>query len=374
MRWNLNAVVVVLAVVVAVVLGQSRSTSTSSAPLVAASAETAAIQQQQPIPATSDRLVDATTTACDDKRCNQPAAADHHQSNDLAISRETLPAEKPTSADEKLHAADEVKTDIRADGRVNHDDSVSVDVDDDDVDDGGHDDADSMQNDQPAAYRSAANHGQQYYGNVRRQPGSQYQQQRGDDYAGELTREITIKQGRLRGIVRTMAPQSGLRPVHQFLGLPYAAAPVGSGRFMPPNAPPPWMGSKEFTRLSPVCPQHLPQINGTNASQLAAGRYDQLKRLLPYLRHESEDCLFLNLYAPAVDETDKLARFPVMVFVHGESYEWNSGNPYDGSVLASYGQVVVVTLNYRLGILGMCLGGFHFALSIFWLQYIEYSR
>ncbi|KAI5694855.1 hypothetical protein M8J75_006761 [Diaphorina citri] len=41
-----------------------------------------------------------------------------------------------------------------------------------------------------------------------------------------------------------------------------------------------------------------------------------------------------------------------MVFIHGESYEWNSGNAYDGSVLASYGGVVVVTVNYRLGILG----------------------
>lgn len=43
---------------------------------------------------------------------------------------------------------------------------------------------------------------------------------------------------------------------------------------------------------------------------------------------------------------------PVIVFLHGESFEWNSGNPYDGTVLASYGDVVVVTLNYRLGILG----------------------
>ena len=41
-----------------------------------------------------------------------------------------------------------------------------------------------------------------------------------------------------------------------------------------------------------------------------------------------------------------------MVFIHGESYEWNSGNPYDGSVLASYGQVIVITINYRLGVLG----------------------
>ena len=50
---------------------------------------------------------------------------------------------------------------------------------------------------------------------------------------------------------------------------------------------------------------------------------------------------------------------PVMLFVHGESYEWGSGNLYDGRVLASYGNVVVVTLNYRLGILGMprrCFG------------------
>lgn len=46
------------------------------------------------------------------------------------------------------------------------------------------------------------------------------------------------------------------------------------------------------------------------------------------------------------------SKYPVVVFVHGESYEWNSGNPYDGSVLASYGQILVITINYRLGILG----------------------
>lgn len=41
-------------------------------------------------------------------------------------------------------------------------------------------------------------------------------------------------------------------------------------------------------------------------------------------------------------------------FVHGESFEWGSGNPYDGSVLASYGHIIVITVNYRLGILGEC--------------------
>lgn len=49
------------------------------------------------------------------------------------------------------------------------------------------------------------------------------------------------------------------------------------------------------------------------------------------------------------------APYAVLVFVHGESFEWGSGNPYDGSVLASYGHVIVVTLNFRLGILGESL-------------------
>ena len=45
-------------------------------------------------------------------------------------------------------------------------------------------------------------------------------------------------------------------------------------------------------------------------------------------------------------------RLPVLMFIHGESYEWNSGNSYDGSVLASYANLVVVTINYRIGVLG----------------------
>ncbi|GIY43998.1 hypothetical protein CDAR_520241 [Caerostris darwini] len=45
-------------------------------------------------------------------------------------------------------------------------------------------------------------------------------------------------------------------------------------------------------------------------------------------------------------------KLSVMVFIHGESYDWNSGNAYDGSVLASFGNVIVVTINFRLGLLG----------------------
>lgn len=58
--------------------------------------------------------------------------------------------------------------------------------------------------------------------------------------------------------------------------------------------------------------------------------------------------IYLSIFAAAVNDK----KLPVIVFLHGESFEWNSGNPYDGTVLASYSEVVVVTLNYRIGLLG----------------------
>lgn len=53
-----------------------------------------------------------------------------------------------------------------------------------------------------------------------------------------------------------------------------------------------------------------------------------------------------------IDKNNPSSNLPVIVFLHGESFEWNSGNSYDGSILASYGRVIVITLNYRLGALG----------------------
>lgn len=117
----------------------------------------------------------------------------------------------------------------------------------------------------------------------------------------EETREVSVKQGRLKGLVRIMHPQSGLRNVDQFLGIPYAEAPVGSRRFMPPGAAVPWQGVMSATKFAPVCPQRLPDINSPE-NTLSKGRYDQLKRLLPYLKNESEDCLYLNLYVPSQGE------------------------------------------------------------------------
>ncbi|XP_058821517.1 neuroligin-1 [Topomyia yanbarensis] len=217
----------------------------------------------------------------------------------------------------------------------------------------------SMSNDSPFGdYRHQIQNQQQYGSPIYRKHQTQRSQSPSYDPRDgtPYTREVAVKQGRIKGIVRVMHPQSGLKSVDQYLGIPYAEAPVGSRRFMPPSAPIPWTGLKMAIKLSPVCPQNLPTLNNVN-NNYSKGRYDQLKRLLPYLKVESEDCLYLNLYVPSYDGIGPQAKYPVIVYIHGESYEWNSGNPYDGSILASYGRVIVVTLNFRLGILGFMKPG-----------------
>ncbi|XP_012890872.1 PREDICTED: neuroligin-4, X-linked-like [Dipodomys ordii] len=83
-----------------------------------------------------------------------------------------------------------------------------------------------------------------------------------------------------------------------------------------------------------------------------------LEAVAGLLREQSEDCLFLNVYVPTEDDVHEPgARRPVMVYIHGGSYMEGTGNMIDGSVLASYGNVIVITLNYRLGILGFLSTG-----------------
>ena len=69
-----------------------------------------------------------------------------------------------------------------------------------------------------------------------------------------------------------------------------------------------------------------------------------------------KNCLFLTV-SFSCSNLDKMIRkdkLPVLVFVHGPSYNYGSGNPYDGSILAWYGELIVITLNYRLGAFGKC--------------------
>jgi para-nitrobenzyl esterase len=125
-----------------------------------------------------------------------------------------------------------------------------------------------------------------------------------------------------------------------FLGVPFARPPLGALRFRSPVPPEPWDGVRDATSTACVAPQI--QNPGLNAI-LPAGEEPQ-----------SEDCLYLNVWTPALDG----ARRPVMVWIHGGGFTIGSGSSpmYDGTALAERGDVVVVTINYRLGALGfLCL-------------------
>ncbi|XP_063372659.1 uncharacterized protein LOC134660796 [Cydia amplana] len=169
-----------------------------------------------------------------------------------------------------------------------------------------------------------------------------------EDGGRRLTREYDLRQGALRGLIVKPSRQYDLQSVEMFLGIPYAAPPVGNFRFMPPASAPSWSGVKMATRFAPVCPQSLPAKKKDDPQSLGRQRY--MERLKPFLAHESEDCLYLNIYVPYREQKPK--KFPVLVFIHGDSFEWSTGNAYDGRILASYGNIMVITLNYRLGILG----------------------
>lgn len=118
-----------------------------------------------------------------------------------------------------------------------------------------------------------------------------------------------------------------------WLGIPYAEPPVGALRWRAPEPPPPWEGVRESLTAGPRCPQ--------KPSLLAEGD-------APGATHAGqEDCLYLNVWAPA--DADGV---PVMVWIHGGGNTIGSGDTYIGAALAAKRDVVVVTINYRLGPFG----------------------
>ncbi|XP_078736161.1 neuroligin-3-like isoform X2 [Lampetra fluviatilis] len=205
---------------------------------------------------------------------------------------------------------------------------------------------------------------------------------------------ISTTSGKLRG-VRIVLNNEILGPVDQFLGVPYAAAPVAERRFQPPEPPKPWQGVRNATLFAPVCPQIIrsdhPEV------MLPVWFTANMDVVMPYLEEQNEDCLYMNIYVPTEDvkriskecarkpgkkicrkgganpkkNADDLAAIDgdededirnsgpkaVLVYVHGGSYMEGTGNLLDGSVLASYGNVIVITVNYRLGVLGFLSTG-----------------
>lgn len=115
------------------------------------------------------------------------------------------------------------------------------------------------------------------------------------------TRIVQTRYGRLQGLILPMDQHRYLKPVEVFMGVPYATPPVMSNRFSPTRTPSPWNGVRVSDKLGPVCPQKLPDISNETAAleKMPKGRLEYLKRLLPFLKNQSEDCLYLNIFAPA---------------------------------------------------------------------------
>ncbi|MGD0857174.1 MAG: carboxylesterase/lipase family protein [Dehalococcoidia bacterium] len=133
---------------------------------------------------------------------------------------------------------------------------------------------------------------------------------------------IGIDSGKVRGAL--------VNEVWTYFGIPYAAAPIGDLRWREPQPVVPWDGIRDVTKFGPACPQP--------------------KSVLYDVGQTSEDCLYLNIWSPAKTVKDDL---PVMVWIHGGSFITGTGSSkmYDGMNLAKQ-NVIVVTINYRLGPFG----------------------
>ncbi|WAR18847.1 CEL-like protein [Mya arenaria] len=147
--------------------------------------------------------------------------------------------------------------------------------------------------------------------------------------------------GTFKGYVRTVNAFGTNYRVRRFLGVPYAEPPVDNLRFQKTVRKSSFTGEYDATEMKPACLQ-------TNVALISGG-----KRKKGLAVKYSEDCLYLNIYAP----DGKNPRYPVMIYIHGGAYVCGSPIPYKGDILSAYGEVIVVTISYRLSVWGFLSTG-----------------
>ncbi|XP_069405967.1 liver carboxylesterase-like isoform X1 [Ovis canadensis] len=151
---------------------------------------------------------------------------------------------------------------------------------------------------------------------------------------------VDTAQGRVLG--KHVSLKGFAQPVAVFLGVPFAKPPLGSLRFAPPQPAEPWIFVKNTTSYPPMCSQD--PVGAQLLSDLFTNRKENISLTF------SEDCLYLNIYTPA--DLTKRSRLPVMVWIHGGGLIVGGASTYDGLALSAHENVVVVTIQYRLGIWG----------------------
>ncbi|KAF7650791.1 hypothetical protein LDENG_00120570, partial [Lucifuga dentata] len=154
---------------------------------------------------------------------------------------------------------------------------------------------------------------------------------------------VSVKHGQVKGEYVTVKGTE--RRVKQYLGIPFAQPPVGPLRLAAPQDAEPWEGKRDGTQQPSMCIQNPDLI--VQVSQIMSVQY-----MPPDL---SEDCLYLNVYTPA--EAARGDKLPVMVWIHGGGLVMGAASQADGSPLAAYENIIVVIIQYRLGILGFLSTG-----------------
>ncbi|XP_068938551.1 liver carboxylesterase 1-like [Petaurus breviceps papuanus] len=166
---------------------------------------------------------------------------------------------------------------------------------------------------------------------------------------------VDTEYGKVQG--KKITVQGFDTPVNVFLGIPFAKPPLGPLRFRPPQPPEPWNYVKDTTTLPPGCSQKLKTIKffQQNYSFWNSSRF-HLK-----WKPNSEDCLYLNIFTSA--NLKKKSNLPVMVYIHGGGLMIGGSSSYSGLALSALENVVVVSIQYRLGILGLFSTGDEHALG-----------
>ena len=125
--------------------------------------------------------------------------------------------------------------------------------------------------------------------------------------------------------------------LYVFKGIPYAEPPVGKLRWMPPEPHRPWKGVRSAQKFGATSLQEVRQVSDIHVDEQVSQE------------PQSEDCLFLNIWTPGLDN----AKRPVLFWIHGGGFIMGAGSmhQYWGNVLAKRGDIVVITVNYRLGVL-----------------------
>ena len=146
----------------------------------------------------------------------------------------------------------------------------------------------------------------------------------------QFTAPVVTTTGIYRGLMNFHLPGDPTSGVNAFFGIRYGQPPVGTLRWKPPQAPnPPGQGKFDAVNIGNRCTQ----IRATDQTIIG-----------------SEDCLFLNVYTPS-NATAK-SKLPVFIWIHGGALVFGAGSDYDPSVMVADDDIIVVTINYRLGSLG----------------------